>query len=94
MSTRRLSPIAVIGALLSPAVGAAPLPDGFVYLRESQTLLHETRILIKNTVEKSTHGMNPINVDYIKENITDEVSRFLLQKTAKRPMVIPVILTV
>ena len=67
---------------------------GFVYLRESQTLLHETRILIKNTVEKSTHGMNPINVDYIKENITDEVSRFLLQKTAKRPMVIPVILTV
>jgi ribonuclease J len=67
---------------------------GFVYLRESQTLLHETRILIKNAVEKSTHGMNPINVDYIKENITDEVSRFLLQKTAKRPMVIPVILTV
>jgi ribonuclease J len=67
---------------------------GFVYLRESQALLHETRILIKNVVEKSTHGMNPINVDYIKENITDEVSRFLLQKTAKRPMVIPVILTV
>ena len=67
---------------------------GFVYLRESQALLHEARILIKNSVEKSTHGMNPINVDYIKENITDEVSRFLLQKTAKRPMVIPVILTV
>src|ERR1035437_1242735 len=67
---------------------------GFVYLRESQALLHEARIIIKNVVEKSTHGMNPINVDYIKENITDEVSRFLLQKTAKRPMVIPVILTV
>ena len=67
---------------------------GFVYLRESQALLHEARIIIKNTVERSTKGMNPINVDYIKENITDEVSRFLLQKTAKRPMVIPVILTV
>ena len=67
---------------------------GFVYLRESQDLLHEARILIKNTYEKSTHGMNPINVDYIKENITDEVSASLLQKTAKRPMVIPVILTV
>jgi len=67
---------------------------GFVYLRESQELLHEARILIKNVVERSTKGMNPINVDYVKENITDEVSRFLLQKTAKRPMVIPVILTV
>ena len=67
---------------------------GFVYLRESQELLHQARLLIKNVVEKSTHGMNPINVDYVKDNITDEVSRFLLQKTAKRPMVIPVILTV
>ncbi|WP_295391733.1 M15 family metallopeptidase [uncultured Thiodictyon sp.] len=33
MPTRRLSPIALLAALLSPAVGAAPLPDGFVYLR-------------------------------------------------------------
>jgi ribonuclease J len=67
---------------------------GFVYLRESQELLHEVRMMIKDTVEKSTRGMNPINIDFVKENITDAVSKFLLQKTAKRPMVIPVILTV
>lgn len=67
---------------------------GFVYLRESQDLLHEVRLLIKDTVEKSTRGMNPINGDFVKENITDAVSKFLLQKTAKRPMVIPVILTI
>ncbi len=67
---------------------------GFVYLRESQELLHEVRMMIKDTVEKSTRGMNPINIDFVKENITDVVSKFLLQKTAKRPMVIPVILTV
>jgi ribonuclease J len=67
---------------------------GLVYLRESQDLLHEVRLLIKETTEKSSKGMNPINVDYIKENITDAVSKFLLQKTAKRPMVIPVILTI
>ncbi|MEK7610118.1 MAG: ribonuclease J [Patescibacteria group bacterium] len=67
---------------------------GFVYLRESQELLHEVRLMIKDTVEKSTRGMNPINVDIIKDNITDNVSRFLMQKTAKRPMVIPVLLTI
>ncbi len=67
---------------------------GFVYLRESQDLLHEVRLLIKETIEKSTKGMNPINVDFVKENITDAVSKYLLQKTAKRPMVIPVILTI
>lgn len=67
---------------------------GFVYLRESQELLHEVRLLIKDTIERSTRGQNPINIDFVKDNITDAVSRFLLQKTAKRPMVIPVILTI
>ena len=67
---------------------------GFVYLRESQELLHEVRLLIKDTAEKSTRGMNPFNLDVVKENITDAVSRYLLQKTAKRPMVIPVLLTI
>jgi len=67
---------------------------GFVYLRESQELLHQARMIIKNTVESSTKGMNPINVEYVKSNITDNVSKFLLQKTAKRPIVIPVLLTI
>lgn len=67
---------------------------GFVYLRESQDLLHHARIIIKNTVEESTKGMNPINVDYIKTNISDNIGKFLLQKTAKRPIVIPVLLTI
>ena len=67
---------------------------GFVYLRESQELLHQARLVIKNTVEQTTRGMNPLNVDYIKTTIADEVSKFLLQKTAKRPIVIPVLLTI
>lgn len=67
---------------------------GFVYLRESQDLLHEVRLLIKDTVEKSTRGQNPINLDFVKDTVTDTVSRFLMQKTAKRPMVIPVLLTI
>jgi ribonuclease J len=67
---------------------------GFIYLRESQDLLHEARIVIKKTIEDSTHGMNPINFDYVKANVTDTLSKFLLQKTAKRPIVIPVLLAV
>lgn len=67
---------------------------GFVYLRESQELLHEVRLLIRETADASTKGMKPFNLDMVKDNITDAVSKFLLQKTAKRPMVIPVILTI
>ncbi|MFA6423641.1 MAG: ribonuclease J [Patescibacteria group bacterium] len=67
---------------------------GFVYLRESQELLHEVRMLIRETSDASTKGMNPFNLDIVKDNITDAVQKYLLQKTAKRPMVIPVILTI
>ncbi len=65
---------------------------GFVYLRESQALLAEARTLIKRTVEKSTANMNPINLDFVKDQLTDTVTGFLLQKTNKTPMVIPVLI--
>ncbi|MBI3573886.1 RNase J family beta-CASP ribonuclease [Candidatus Kaiserbacteria bacterium] len=67
---------------------------GFVYLRESQGLLSESRLLIKKTVEDLAANMNPIDLEYIKTNLTDTVERYLLQKTSKRPMVIPVLIGV
>ena len=67
---------------------------GFVYLRESQDLLNQARLIIKKTVEETTRGMNPINFDYVKSTLADDIGRFLFQKTAKKPIVIPVILGV
>ena len=66
---------------------------GFIYLRESQELLNEARHLIKKSIESTTVGMNPINFDYAKNAVNEDVSRFLFQKTAKKPIVIPVILS-
>jgi ribonuclease J len=65
---------------------------GFVYLRENQQLLSEARVLIKKTIEKHTENMNPIDLDYVKDELTDTVSQFLMQKTQKSPMVIPVLI--
>ena len=67
---------------------------GFVYVRESQDLLTQARNIIKKTVEDTAEGMNPIDFDLVKANLADSVARFLYQKTAKKPMVIPVILGV
>ncbi len=64
---------------------------GFIYLKDSQDLLKQTRFIIKKTVEEGAHG-NPINFDLIKDAITDNVSRYLFQETAKKPMVIPVVI--
>lgn len=65
---------------------------GFVYLRESQPLLAEARTLIKKTVEKQTEHMHPLDLDYVKDELTDVVTGFLMQKTSKTPMVIPVLI--
>jgi len=65
---------------------------GFVYLRESQDLLNEGRILIKKTIEDSTRNMNPIDLDYVKNNLTDVMAGFLFARTNKAPMVIPVLI--
>lgn len=65
---------------------------GFVYLRENQQLLSEARVLIKRTVEKHTERMNPLDLDYVKDQVTEAMSSFLMQKTQKTPMVIPVLI--
>ena len=65
---------------------------GFIYLRENQQLLSEARVLIKKTVEKQTANMHPIDLDIVKDELTDVVSGFLMQKTNKTPMVIPVLI--
>ena len=67
---------------------------GFVYLKESQELLKQTRFLIRKVVEEATGKMHPINVDYVKENLKERVGKFLFQKTHRRPMVLPVIIEV
>lgn len=67
---------------------------GFIYLKENQDLLHQTRLIIKKTIEDGTRDMRPADFDNIKLTLGDNISKFLFQKTAKRPLVIPVLLSV
>ena len=67
---------------------------GFIYLRENQQLLAEARTLIRRTVEKHTQNMHPLDLDFVKDELTDTMSGFLLQHTQKTPMVIPVLIGV
>lgn len=98
----------VIIALLDQKTGKLKKsPDlisrGFIYLKENQELLRQVRIIIKKSVEDATHNTvnrsenyrsTAIDFDYIKSSLGETVSKFLYQKTEKRPLVIPVILGV
>jgi ribonuclease J len=67
---------------------------GFVYLRESQDLLQEARTIIRRVVEKEIAKTKTVNFDKLKKIVEEELTKFLFQKTAKEPLVIPVILGV
>lgn len=67
---------------------------GFVYLKESQDLLYQTRSLAKKIIEDEINKNPNITMDDIKNHLNESISKFLLQKTAKRPVIIPVIIVV
>jgi ribonuclease J len=65
---------------------------GFVYLKNSQDLLKEARNIIKRNTEQTPEGMKTIDIESTKNKVGENLSRFLFQKTAKKPLIIPVIL--
>lgn len=67
---------------------------GFVYLKESQDLLYQTRLLTKKVIEDSLARGTYMNIDQLKADVAEATTRFLLQKTAKRPVIIPVLISI
>jgi ribonuclease J len=64
---------------------------GFIYLRNNQELLHKVRVLAKKTAEDS-YAEKGVNIEMIKDDLTDKIKRVLTQKTGKRPLIIAVVL--
>lgn len=88
----------VIGVIDSHTHTLKKSPDlisrGFVYLKESQDLLYQTRLLTKKIIEDSLARGGFMNLDQLKQDVAETTTKFLLQKTAKRPVIIPVIISV
>jgi len=64
---------------------------GFVYMKESTALIRESQEVVKKSLTKNGKVRNWLMV---KEKITEDLERFLFKKTARRPMVLPVIVDV
>lgn len=88
----------VIGVIDSHTHTLKKSPDlisrGFVYLKESQDLLYQTRLLTKKVIDDSLAHGGYTNLDQMKQDVAEATTKFLLQKTAKRPVIIPVIISV
>jgi len=63
---------------------------GFVYVRESETMLDEAKEMIKQTIEQCLeNGMSEWAV--LKNQIKDALGKHLYERTKRRPMILPII---
>ncbi len=80
------------GMLLS---GPDIVSRGFVYVRESETLMEEAKAIASAAIMESLKGKG----DYVdrmalKKRIKDDMTKFLYAKTGRKPMILPVIMDV
>ena len=64
---------------------------GFVYVKESETLMDEIRDKTKESLIKSI-GKKRNGYTTIKNNIKDDLGSYLYQKTKRKPMILPVVI--
>ena len=72
--------------------GPEILTRGFIYVKESQDLLEETKQISREAIEENI-GINAKRVDYakIKNEVRDVLGKFFYKETESKPMIITVI---
>ncbi|MFB4162723.1 ribonuclease J [Alteribacillus sp. JSM 102045] len=89
--------LVVVVTLNKKSGGIVSGPDiisrGFVYVRESEKLLEEANKKVSTTLEKCM-SENINEWSSLKSSIRDVLSRYLYEKTKRRPMILPIIMEV
>jgi len=69
---------------------------GFIYMRESEELVHKARAEVKKIFQKNAKPQGSPKADWttVKQRLRDELGEFLFRETERRPMVIPVVIEV
>ncbi len=66
---------------------------GFVYVKESEELMEEANENLARYLEKIP-GSKKQDWSYLKNGIKDNLSRFLWERTHRRPMILPIIMEI
>ncbi|MEY9978601.1 ribonuclease J1 [Lysinibacillus sp. RC79] len=66
---------------------------GFVYMRESGTMINEAQKMLNRHLNETIQGKTPQWTE-LKNEITDVLGPYLFEKTKRRPMILPIIMEV
>ncbi len=79
------------GSLLS---GPEIVSRGFVYVRESEDLMEEMRMLAQEVILAGLHNRGRIDWYQMKNKVKDDLAKFIYGKTKRKPMILPMIMNV
>ena len=74
--------------------GPELLSRGFVYMREAGEMIQEAQREVRQQLLKLLKSDTPLNERTIKEVLVNTLQPFLYDRTERRPMILPVVLTV
>ncbi len=77
----------------SVIAGPDIISRGFVYVRESEDLMEEARIIVRDAL-KGCEENHITEWATIKSNIKDALRLFLYEKTKRKPMILPIIMEI
>lgn len=66
---------------------------GFIYLKENQSLLEDIRKRLRGLISRLPR-YQPIESDYLKTLIRDQIGQFIYNRTKRRPMILPVVIEI
>ncbi len=66
---------------------------GFVYVKESERLMDEARKVVYNVLEDCARH-NVRDWSTLRQNVKDELSRFVYRRTQRSPMILPILMEV
>lgn len=90
--------IVVVATLDEPSRDLLSGPDivsrGFVYVRESESLMDEARRIAQDAIAHHLRDGHDFDRMALKRQIKDDLTKFLYAKTKRKPMILPVIMNV
>ena len=66
---------------------------GLIYLKDSEYITSDVAKIMEETIEENVKNKTYDNLE-TRQDIRDKVAKYLFKQTAKRPMVLPVILEI
>lgn len=89
--------ITVVVTIAKDSGGVIAGPDiisrGFVYVRESEDLIEEARVVVKEALD-SCQKKGITDWSSIKSTIRDSLRMFIYEKTKRKPMILPIIMEI